>query len=56
MRFLIICGDTRTLLRHKEGDNSVEPVVVTGRVEPLPTIIAEGVGYRGKRTCEREED
>jgi hypothetical protein len=38
------------------GDISVEPVAMTGRVEPLPTIIEEGVGYRGNETCEREED
>jgi hypothetical protein len=48
MRFLIICGDIRTLLRRKAGDNSVEPVAVTGRIEPLLTIIDEVVGYRGK--------
>jgi len=54
--FLIICGETRTLLRRKAGDNSVEPVAVTGRIEPLPTIIDEGVGYRGTRTCERVVD
>jgi hypothetical protein len=56
MRFLIICGETRTILRCKVGDNSVELVAVTGRIKPLPTIIDEGVGYRGKRTCEREAD
>jgi hypothetical protein len=56
MRFLISCGDTRTLLRCKLGDNSVEPVAVTGSVEPLPTTIDEGIGYRGKKVCEREED
>jgi hypothetical protein len=56
IRFLIICGDTRTLLRRKVGDNSVEPVAVTGKIEPLPTTIDEGVGYRGNRTCERKED
>jgi hypothetical protein len=56
MRFLIICEETRTLLRLKVGDNSVEPVAVTGRIEPLLTIIDEGVGYRRKRTCEREAD
>jgi hypothetical protein len=56
IRFLVICGDTRTLLRRKVGDNSVDPVAVTGKVEPLPTTIDEGVGYHGKRTCEREED
>lgn len=56
MRFLISCGDTRTLLRRKEGDNSVKPVAVTGMTEPLPTTIDEGVGYREGRICEREED
>jgi len=55
IRFLIICGDTRTLLRRKFEVNSVEPVAVTGIREPLPTTIDEGVGYRGRRTCEREE-
>ena len=48
IRFLIICGDTRTLLRHKRGDNSVEPVALTGIMEPLPTTIDEGAGYRGE--------
>jgi hypothetical protein len=55
IRFLIICGNTRTLLRHKLDDNSVEPVAVTGIREPLPTIIDKGLGYHGRRTCEREE-
>jgi hypothetical protein len=52
IRFLIICGETRTLLRHKEGDNSVEAVAITGITEPLPTTMDEGVGYRGKQACE----
>jgi len=52
IRFLIICGDTRTLLRRKKGDNSVEPVAVTGMTEPLPTTMDEGVGYRGEQACE----
>jgi hypothetical protein len=56
MRFLIICGDTRTLLRRKDGGNSVEPMAVTGSIEPLPTTMDEGVGYRGKEVCESEED
>jgi hypothetical protein len=56
IRFLIICGETRTLLRRKLEDNSVEPVAVTGRKEPLPTTIDEGLGYRGKEMCDREED
>ena len=25
------------------------PIVVTGRIEPLPTIVDEGVGYHGKQ-------
>jgi hypothetical protein len=56
IRFLIICGDTRTLLTRKSGDNSAEPMVVTGSVESLPTTIGEGVGYCGKEKCERVED
>jgi hypothetical protein len=56
MRFLISCGDTRTLLRCKLGDNSVDPVAITRSVEPLPTIIDEGIGYRGSEGCDREED
>jgi hypothetical protein len=53
---LIICGDTRTLLRRKLGDNSVEPVAVTGIREPLPITIDEGLGYHGNRESESEED
>jgi hypothetical protein len=56
IRFIIICGDTRTLLRQKLGDNSAEPMTVTGTVEPLPKTIEEGVGYCGKEKCERVED
>jgi len=56
MRFLISCGDIRTLLSRKEEDNSVEPVAVIGMIDPLPTTIDEGVGYRKGRICEREED
>ena len=52
IRFLIICGDTRILLRCNEGDNSVEPVAVTWIIEPLPTTIDEGVGYHGEHACE----
>jgi hypothetical protein len=48
--------DTRTLLRCNVGDNSMEPVAVTGSIEPLPTTTDEGVGYRGKITCERKVD
>jgi hypothetical protein len=42
MRFLISCGETRTLLRRKEGDKTVAPVIVTGMEEPLPTTMDEG--------------
>jgi hypothetical protein len=31
-------------------------MAVTGSVEPLPTTIDEGVGYRRKEKCERVED
>jgi hypothetical protein len=56
MRFLISHGDTRTLLRRKLGDNSVEAVAVTRCVEPLSTTIDEGIRYHRKKVCEREED
>jgi hypothetical protein len=56
IRFLIICSDTRTLLRCKVGDNFVEPVAVIGIREPLPTTIDEGLGYHGNKACESEED
>jgi hypothetical protein len=51
-----ILNNLWTLLRCKAGDNSMEPVAVTGRIEPLPIIIDEGVGYCGGRTCERKVD
>ena len=38
IRFLISCGETRTLLRRKE-DKSIEPKAVTGSNEPLPTTV-----------------
>jgi hypothetical protein len=41
MRFLISCGETRTLLRCKDSDMAVVPVVVTGKKEPLLTTIEE---------------
>ena len=47
-RFLIICGETRTLLKCKEADNSMEPVAITGIMELLPTTMDKGVGYRGE--------
>jgi len=53
IRFLMICGDTRTLLSLKEPDKSVELVAVTGRREPLPTIIVEGVNDQGADMCEK---
>jgi hypothetical protein len=53
MRFLIRFGETRTLLRKNEPGSCVEPVAVTGKREPLPTIMDEGEGYREKEVCER---
>jgi hypothetical protein len=53
MRFLIRCGETRTLLRCKDGDTDVAPVAVTGRKEPLPTTIEEGAGKQGGELEER---
>jgi hypothetical protein len=35
---------------------TLELVAVTGRKEPSPTTIDEGLGYRGKEMCDREED
>jgi hypothetical protein len=54
IRFLIICGETKILLSRKIWGNSVVPVAVTGIMEPLPTIIDEGAGYRWEKVCERE--
>jgi len=56
IRFLIICGDTRTLLRCKEGGNSVEPVAVIGMMEPLLTTMDEGAAYRREQACESISD
>jgi hypothetical protein len=53
MRFLKSCGETRTLLRRKEGDKTVAPVVVTGMEEPLPTTMDEGAGKQGATMEER---
>jgi hypothetical protein len=53
MRFLLSCGETRTLLRRKEGDKAVAPVVVTGMKEPLPTTMKEGAGKQGTNVEER---
>jgi hypothetical protein len=47
IRFLISCGETRTLLRRNEGDKIVAPVAVTGMKEPLPTTMDEGAGKQG---------
>ena len=52
IRFLIICGHIRTLLRRKRGESSVEPVAVKGIMEPLPTTMDEGARYRGEQACE----
>jgi hypothetical protein len=53
IRFLISCGETRTLLRRKEGDKTAAPVAVTGRKEPLPTTMEEGAGKQGTDVEER---
>jgi hypothetical protein len=53
MRFLISCGETRTLLSDKESVRVVAPVAVTGSKEPSLTTIEEGVGYREEVGCER---
>jgi hypothetical protein len=52
IRFLISCGETRTLLRRK-GDKAVAPVAVIGMKEPLPTTMDEGVGKQGTDVEER---
>jgi hypothetical protein len=48
MRFLISCGETRTLLRCKDSDMAVVPVVLTGKKEPLLTTIEEGAGKQSE--------
>jgi hypothetical protein len=53
MRFLISCGQTRTLLRCKEGDKAAAPVAITGKMEPLQTTIDEGAGKQGRDVEER---
>jgi hypothetical protein len=53
MRFLISCGETRTLLRCKDGDKVVVPVAVTGKKEPLPTTMEEGAEKLGGTVEER---
>ena len=55
IRFLIICGETKTSLRTRFrcGKEKVcDPVAVTGRSAPLPTMIDEGVSDEGD---EKEE-
>ena len=53
IRFLISYGETKTLLRCKEGEITVAPVAVTGSKEPLLITMEEGVGYRREVVCER---
>jgi hypothetical protein len=53
MRFLIRFGETRTLLRCKDGDKDVALVAVTGKKEPLPTTIEEGAEKQGGDVEER---
>jgi hypothetical protein len=56
IKFLISCGETRTLLRRNEGEITVEPTDVTGNKDPLPTTMEEGEGYREELVCEREPE
>jgi hypothetical protein len=56
IKFVISCGETRTLLRHNKGEITVEPTDVTGSKDPLPTTMDEGEGYRGELVCEREPE
>jgi hypothetical protein len=51
--FLISCGETKTLLRCREGEITVALVAVTRSKEPLLTTMEEGVGYRREVVCER---
>jgi hypothetical protein len=53
MRFLISCGETRTLLRRKDGVKTVAPVVVTSRYGSLPTTMDEGAEKQGADVEER---
>jgi hypothetical protein len=47
-RFYMILGATRMLSRYKGPGRIVSPTEVTGRVNPLPTMMGEGkVGLRG---------
>jgi hypothetical protein len=55
IKFLMICGETKTLLRTKFrlGKEKVcDPVAVTGSKAPLPTMIDEGVDELGKERVE----
>jgi hypothetical protein len=55
IRFLIICGETKTLLRTKFrcGKEKVcDPMAVTGSNAPLPTMIDEGVDEFGREMVE----
>jgi len=55
IKFLISCGETRTLLRCKEGWMTVLPVAITGSKDPLLTTMDEGVGYREEK-CEKRSE
>ena len=55
IRFLIMLGDTRTLLRTKlrYGKEKIcDPVAVTGSRAPFPTMIDEGVNEVGEEMVE----
>jgi hypothetical protein len=53
IRFLIRLGDTSTLLRCKESCRVVEPMEMTVRCEPSPTIMEEGVVRKGVEVPDR---
>jgi hypothetical protein len=57
--FLIICGEIRTLCKCNEllgKCKEVEPTTVTGREEPLPTMILDGVKEVEGLTCVRRSE
>jgi hypothetical protein len=55
IRFLIMCGETKTLLRTRLrcGKEKVrDPMAVTGSKAPLPTMMDEGLEEVGKEVVE----
>ena len=56
IKFLIMLGDTKTLLRTRERRGALkgnEPMEVMGSKAPLPTMIDEGPDKEGGRGEER---